>query len=281
MKVEYLKDGIFLSQSSYIRKMLETYGQANANPKSTPLPMNTVVVKAPADYKASTELISDYQKLIGSLLYASLVTRSDICYAVGVLSRHTHNPTHEHMTHAKHVLRYLKGTQDHGLFYSSSESELTGYTDASYAMDPEQRKSISGMIFTYGGGPLSWASKKQAVIALSTCEAEYIALCMGCKESVWLRRLLKDFNVNIDQPTELKVDNTAAIVLAQTPVVSGKRTKHIDVRYHFSRECVLRGEITIVHCPGDDMLADIFTKPLGKIKFSKFAELLVTKVLSE
>ncbi len=263
--VEQSEDGIKLSQKQYIEKMLERYGMQDANPVSTPMDLN---VKLTIDDGQSNPVDQvRYQSIVGSLLYAAMVTRPDIAQAVGVLSRFNSAPTEAHLTAAKRVLRYLKGTINLTLQYKKTENtEVTGYSDADWANDMDTRRSTTGNVFIMCGGPISWLSQRQATVALSTAEAEYIALSSASQEAVWLQRLLTDIGEDYTKPMTIMEDNQGAIAIAKNPV-GHKRTKHIDIRYHFVREQVQKGVIEIEYLSTKEMLADIFTKPLARGQF--------------
>ena len=140
----------------------------------------------------------------------------------------------------------------------SDDSQLIGYSDADYAGDPDDRHSTTGNVFLMSSGPISWLSKKQGIVTLSTAEAEYVALTMATQEAVWIRRLLSDLKVPHDHPTVLKEDNQGAIICI---AVSHARTKHIDVRYHYIREALSEETIELKYCPTNEMIApNLFTK---------------------
>ncbi|RDX69180.1 hypothetical protein CR513_51742, partial [Mucuna pruriens] len=182
-------------------------------------------------------------------------------YAVVVICRFMEAPTSTHMKAAKRILRYLKGTLDFGLFYSSSnEFKLVGFCDNDFARD-DDRKSTTGFVFFMGGCAFTWSSKKQAIVTLSTCEAEYVAATSCTCQAIWLRRLLKEFNMNQEESTKIHIDNKSAQILAKNSVFH-ERSKHIDTRYHFIRECIVKKEVELVHVKTQDQVADIFTKPL-------------------
>ena len=178
------------------------------------------------------------------------------------------HPTQEHYIGVKRVLRYLKGTENYGLFYKKGDlkGELIGYSDSDFAGDSNDRKSTSGHIFFLGGMAVSWSSQKQSIVALSSCEAEYIAATSATCQAVWLSRLLGELMSNEAMKAKLLVDNQSAITLSKNPV-HHSRTKHIDTRYHFVRQCVEDKKIEIDFVRSEDQLADIFTKALGKAKF--------------
>ena len=159
-----------------------------------------------------------YQSAVGSLLYLSNWTRPDITYAVSNVSRFCTNPTQQHWTAVKRIMRYLKGTSNHGLIYSKKYSKsCVGFSDADWAGDVNDRKSTSGYLFKISGAPVSWRSKKQACVALSTAEAEYMALSSAAQEATWLRQLTKDLQNGLTRPTVIHEDNQSAICMAKNP----------------------------------------------------------------
>ena len=261
---------IRIHQKQYIVNMLEKYGLTEAKIVATPADLN---VRLQADDGVS-KLVDQvtYQSMVGSVLYAAIATRPDISQAVGVVSKYSSEPTEGHLTAVKRILRYVKGTADLAITYKRSEdTPLFGYSDADWAGDLDDRHSTTGNMFQMAGGPISWLSKKQAMVTLSTAEAEYVALSTAAQEAVWLRQLLKDFKVPLEQPTLIKEDNQGAMAIARNPVSHG-RTKHIDIRYHFIREAIQERKIFLEYCPIEDMLADLLTKPIPKARFKKLRD---------
>ncbi|KAL4367961.1 hypothetical protein GQ457_05G011320 [Hibiscus cannabinus] len=172
------------------------------------------------------------------------------------------SPKQDHWIAAKRILRYVKGTLGHGLFYKhSQDSKLVGYSDSDYGGDIDDRKSTSGYLFHIGSAAFSWSSKKQQTVALSTCEAEYIAAAACTCQAIWLKNILDELNFAQEGPTTIYVDNKSTISLAKNPV-SHSRSKHIVTKYHFIREQVKNKNVELVYCKTEDQLADIFTKPL-------------------
>ena len=220
-------------------------GQAEAKTMSTPADIN-VKLKKNDNVSKHVDTVQ-YQSVVGSLLYAAMATRPDIAYAVGVLSKFCTNPDEStHLTAARRVLRYLKGTNNYGIKYEKSgNASLTGYSDASWADDLDDRRSTSGNVFLLANGPVSWFSKKQATVSMSTAESEYVALSQAAQKAVWLQRLLEEIGMDLTQnPTLIHEDNQGAIAIARNPV-SHARTKHIDIRYHFVREAILNKVINL------------------------------------
>jgi len=270
LEVEHTKDGIFLGQQKYAKDLLQRYGMLDCKPISTPMDPN---VKFQKDEGRNLEDVTMYQKMVGSLIYLTL-TRPDISYSVGVVSRYMSNPKKPHLDAVRRILRYIKGTINFGILYKKiKDYQIVGYCDADYAGDYDTRRSTTGYSFTLGSGVISWCSKRQPTVALSSTEAEYRSATMAAQESTWLKQLIKDLH----QPTEYQVrifcDNLSSICLAENPVFHA-RTKHIEVHYHYIREKVLEGEIEIVHIKTEEQNADILTKSLHRVKFEKFREAL-------
>ena len=259
------KKCLWLHQSQYIERVLEKYSLTEAKVASTPADPS---VRLEKDDGVSAEVDPIlYQSMVGSLLYAACATRPDIAQAVGAVAKFCSKPTEAHLTAVKRILKYLKGSASLALKYQKLEANpLIGYCDADWAGDRDDRHSTSGTIFLMAGGPISWFSKKQAIVALSTSEAEYVALCAATQEAVWLRRLLADLKVTTSGPTLLMEDNQGAIAISKNPTVHA-RTKHIDIRYHYVREAVQDGIIDLRYCPTDQMIADLMTKPLPRRLF--------------
>jgi hypothetical protein len=199
-------------------------------------------------------------------MYAAVSTRPDISYVTGLLGRAVANPSVEHIQASRRVLRYLRGTPKVGLHYFKGPVVLYGYTDADWAGDPEARRSTSGYVFKLLGGAISWQSKKQSMTALSSTEAEYVALTSGSTEAVWLRRLLAELGQPQEGPTRIFVDNQSAINLAKNSVLHG-RTKHIQIRHHFIRQLIEDGEVEVHHVKTSAQPADFLTKALPRDSF--------------
>lgn len=186
-------------------------------------------------------------------------------FAVSMASRYLANPGSDHWHYVENILRYIKETINYGIKYV--DLKLTGYTDSDFATNPDTRRSTSGYIFTLCGGPVSWMSQRQRIVALSTTVAEYIAVSDATKEAIWLRRLLQSVGED-EESILIFVDNQGTIKLIKNPEFH-KRTKHIEVRYHFIRQKYEDGIINIQYVPSSDQLADILTKALPKETFQK------------
>lgn len=214
-----------------------------------------------------------YKQIVGSLMYLS-ATRPDMMFMISLISRFMEAPTELHLQTAKRVLRYLKGTADYGVFYKKGKgNQLIGFSDSDYAGDLEDRKSTSSQVFMLSSGAVSWSSKKQQVVTLSTTEAEFIAAASCACQAVWLRRILKEIHCNQVGPTLIYCDNRSAIKLSKNPVLHG-RSKHIDVRFHFLRDLTKEEVVELVYCQSQDQIADILTKPLKLETFVKLRGLL-------
>jgi hypothetical protein len=262
-----------LSQRSYIDSILRRYGFDDAKPVSTPMDVNIRLTSAQSP--STTEEFAKmrnipYHEAVGSLMYASLGTRPDITFAVQTVSRFSSKPGIAHWEAVKRIFRYLKGTRDLWLTYGNTVKELEGYADADGSM-AEDRKAISGYAFLVNGGAVSWSTKRQEIISLSTTESEYVAAVHAAKEALWLRSLIFTL-FGIDIPaTTLFSDNQSAIALTKEHQYHA-RTKHIDIRFHFLRWIVEEGRLRLIYCPTDDMVADVFTKALPSPKVKHFAK---------
>ncbi|XP_070015772.1 secreted RxLR effector protein 161-like [Nicotiana sylvestris] len=236
LEVKQMEDGIFISQESYTKEILKKFNMLDCNPVNTPMESGTKLSKFDKGEKVDPTF---FKSLVGSLRYLTC-TRPDILFAVGVVSRFMEASTSTHLKVTRRILRYLKGTIDFGLFYSSSSDfSLMGVCDSDYAGDIDDRKSTTGFVFFLRDSVISWSSKKQSIVTLSTCEAEYIAATSCTCHAIWLRRLLKELNLPQMEATEICIDNKSAQALAKNPVYHD-RSKHIDTRYHFIRECIAK-----------------------------------------
>ncbi|GAU46965.1 hypothetical protein TSUD_143070 [Trifolium subterraneum] len=212
-----------------------------------------------------------FRQLLGSLRYLCQ-TRPDIIYAVGYVSRFMSNPLKSHLLAAKRILRYINGTIHYGVLYpyarDSSKLELNGFSDADWCGDKVDRRSTSGYVFKFQNAPVSWCSKKQSVIALSSCEAEYVAGSLAACQANWLQSLLSEMKITNNITVMLKIDNKSAINLAKNSVSHGK-SKHIETRFHFLRDQVNKGKLSLKYCSTNDQQADILTKAMKRDQFLK------------
>lgn len=208
-----------------------------------------------------------YREMLGCLLYLSTRTRPDIASAVNMLARQSNNPSTSSLSGIKRVLRYLKGTEDFGLFFEkrNSNEDLLAHSDADWAGDTTDRKSTSGMIICMDGNAVVWQSRKQSSVALSSSEAECLAVSECTKELMWLRSLLGELGLRKEGPSIMMEDNMGAIKWG----ISEKRAKHVDIRYHYIKDLVEKKEIELLYCPTQEMLADVLTKPLQVTRFKE------------
>ncbi|KAK8951630.1 hypothetical protein KSP39_PZI004097 [Platanthera zijinensis] len=256
---------ITLCQSSYTLKILEKFGMGDCNSSQVPMETRLKLSKT-GDYPLVDP--TEYRSAIGCLRYL-VNTRPDIAYAVGIASRFMEKPNTQHFAVVKQILRYLKGTIGFGLSYERNlrgGTKLVGYCDSDHGGSIDDRKSTTGVAYFLGPNIISWMSQKQRVVALSSCEAEYISASIAAQQGVWLLNLLDDIRKRIRCKATLFVDNKSAIALTKNPVYHD-RSKHIDTRYHYIRDCVERGMIEVEYVHTNDQLADIFTKALARIKF--------------
>ena len=263
---------IWIDQEAYIDSALSQFCLMDANDTKTPLPAGVHLTKS--ENPSSTNLRTEYQQLIGTLLYAALGTRPDIAFAVTRLSRFNSDPTEEHLRYTKYVLRYLKGTKSLRICYDgSSNAGLIGYSDSDWGENKDDRHSTSGQVFTLANGAISWASQCQKTVALSVGESEYMELAATGRQCAWLRSFSAEIGFPFTQAMTICADNQAVIFLAINPAVE-RRTKHIDICHHYIREQVETKVIDLYHIAGEENPADLFTKPSPVIKVEKFRSLI-------
>ena len=260
-------ESIWIGQPVYTNNLLKKFGMQDCKAVCTPVDISTKLVKATSEDECVDQQL--YQSAIGSLLYLSVSTRPDITYAVSTLARFSSSPTQQHWTALKRVMRYLKGTTNYGIMYNKKGSqECICYSDADWAGDINDRRSTSGYLFQISGGAVTWSSKKQSCVALSTAEAEYVALSSAAQEAVWMRQLTTELQNPPETPTIIYEDNQSAISMTKNQQFHGKG-KHIAIKYHFIQDQVSNGTIKIVYCPTKEMVADMFTKGLSREQFCK------------
>ncbi|XP_057990595.1 uncharacterized mitochondrial protein AtMg00810-like [Hevea brasiliensis] len=263
LEVEKSDQGYFISQKRYAEELLQHFGMGGSKEKATPMEPHLKLMKNEGQELKDA---GKFRQLVGSLIYLT-TTRPEIAYSVGVISQFMQNPRTSHLDAAKRILRYFKGTTNYDLLYKKESSFLLkGYTDPDWAGNANDRRSTSGYYFSVGSAAISWCSKKQPTVALSSTEAEYMAATMATQECVWLKHLMGDISGAVDYAVQIQCDNESAVRLAANPVFHA-RTKHIEVRHHYIREKVLDREIELKGISTLDQVADIFTKALGKAKF--------------
>ncbi|GMP64064.1 hypothetical protein CsSME_00025502 [Camellia sinensis var. sinensis] len=245
-----------LSQETYIKTILERFQMQSCKPIDTPVAKGESLSldMGPKTQEENEKMARvPYANAVGSLMYAMMCTRPDICYAVGLVSRYQSNPGPAHWKAVKRILRYLRGTADYTLCYQSSDLHLVGYCDADWGGDLDERKSTSGYAFMLSDGAISWSSKKQSCIALSTMEAEFVACSSAHLDVV----------THTSDPVTIHCDSMAALAYAKDPKYHG-RTKHIDVRFNFIRDILAQKEVIMEHIPTSRMVADPLTKPIAR-----------------
>lgn len=268
IRVTYMEDGIGLDQSAFINDILKRFGMENCNPVSTPIDINQKLSLNSTDEKDNQFITGTvpYQELVGCLLYLVQGTRPDIAFAVNSVSRFNNNHRKSHWMAVKRILRYVKGTVDFKLRYSETgNANLIGYTDSDWASDIDKRRSCSGHLFTLAGGAVSWFSKLQPTIALSSTEAEYMALSACVQEAIWLKQFGAELDPIFGNPCHILCDNRSAIDLAECDGYR-QRSKHIDIRHHFIRDKLEDRTVFLDHLPTEQMAADNLTKAVTKEK---------------
>lgn len=266
MEINRLPDGaLLLTQTKYIRDLLARHGMEKCARVLTPM-TEVKLEKAPEGFTTHPKELKEYQTLLGELMHLMVQTHPDIAYAVSRLAQFMSNPTNEHWL------------EELGICYNRSIGNLTMevWSDASWGEDPDDSRSTTGYVVLMAGGPVAWKSTKQQSVALSSTEAEYIARTAAATSVMRTRGLLKELQIKGAIPTHatlIYADNQGAIGLANNPTFQ-KRSKHINIRYHYARDLVKQGEIELIDKRTQDMIADGLTKPLGPIKFAQFVESL-------
>jgi len=274
IRVQQRSDGISLSQEAYIESVLEKFGLQGEKACSLPI---SPTAKIDRDENGKPANEAEYRSIVGAVAYVMTCTRPDIAFAVSKLSRYLNSPTEAHMRAARDLLRYLKGTAGQSLFYPAICSEemrgLTQYVDADFAGCMDTRRSTTGLLFLLNGGLICWKSKRQSVPALSTAEAEYIALAMGIHEGKWLLALTQE--IGFFEITSIRVleDNQACIRIAKNPVLT-QRSKAIDIKYHYARHYVASGTFKIEYIDTKRQLADVLTKAVPIAALRRFREII-------
>ncbi|KAD3641993.1 hypothetical protein E3N88_31217 [Mikania micrantha] len=266
---------LILSQQKYIRDLLHRAGLSDSKPVVSPLPSTTNL------FLNDSPLFNDptkYRQMVGALQYVTM-TRPDISFAVNKVCQFMHLPTENHWSAVKRILRYLNGTSGHGLLINrdsntllhaytdvSSPSQLNIFSDADWAGSVDDRRSTGGFAIFLGSNLVSWAARKQKTVSRSSTESEYKALADSVAELTWVQSLLRELRIPSASSPALWCDNLGATYLSANPVFHA-RTKHVEVDFHFVREKVASGQLTVQFISSTDQLADIFTKPLPSTRF--------------
>lgn len=264
LEVTQSRDGITLGQSAYAAKILQMAGLTVCNARLIPMEPR---LKLSKESSAPSVDATAYRSIVGSLHYL-VNTRPDLVYSVGYVSRFIEKPTTEHLTAVKRILRYIAGTQDYGCYYRRKEKDahLVGFSNSDLAGDVDTRKSTTGVVYFLGENIITWQSQKQKVVALSSCEAGYMAGTTAACQGVWLMCLLSELKGEKEGVVKINIDNMPAIQLSKNPILHD-HSKHIDIRFHNIRECVDEGRIDVAHIGTSEQLADIMTKALAREHF--------------
>jgi len=270
-------NGIFICQRKYAQEVLSRFGMENYNAVKNPIIPGTRLSRNDAGNKVNATL---FKQVVGSLMYLT-ATRPDLMYGVSLISRFMSSPSETHWLAAKRILRYLKGTVELGIYYKKRENaKIVAYSDSDFAGDIDDRRSTSGFVFLFGSGAVSWSSKKQPVVTLSTTEAEYIVAASCACQCIWIKRVLEKLSIEEQKNTLIPCDNNSTIQLSKNPVFHG-RSKHIDIKFHFLRDLVKDGTINLSYYSSEAQVADIMTKTLKLEQFSKLRKMLGMLEISE
>lgn len=265
---------ISLDQETYILEILKRFNMFESKPSDLPHVPNlhlssSMSPSTPEATKAMQDI--PYGEAVGALLWLSICTRPELKPAVSVLCRFIKNPGPQHWSAVKLVFRYLRGSTKHGLRYSRDPTNpgLIGYADSDFANDPDKSRSVGGYVVKFANAAIAWKSKLQSTVATSSTHAEYMALYDCAREIVWLRQLLVDINHATFGPTTIFEDNRGCISMTAN-MRTDPKTKHVNVKYHYTRGLVQDKTITIEYKATADMIADLMTKPLDRPKFLRF-----------
>ena len=260
------EETIRFTQRPYWEHVLNRFSLTNVTPRNTPLPVGILLdsnmsPKTDSERKQMTD--KPYRPILGSVMWGQLATRPDLSFSVSLLARFQSNPGIDHWSALMHVIGYIKNTMDFGLTYYRDTGDISpiAFADADYGGCRDTRRSTSGYVFMMAGGPVTWSSKHQATVALSTVEAEYVAISCSAQQMLWMQSWLSEVEIPYTLPGIIKGDNRGAIALMKNTKDHGK-VKHIDIRHHYIRELLESGRIIMEQVPSANNLADIFTKPL-------------------
>ena len=280
MHVQMTPDATYLHQAGYIQQMLNRFHLNEVPLSRTPTSPHKKIF-ANTGETASRDFIKDYQAKVGSVNYSATITRPDISFAVSRLARYMSNPSDEHMREMHVLFGYLKSTMFLAIKYSRGDAQISrGLVDSDYGGCLDTYRSTTGWVFLMAGAPVSWSSKRQKTVAMSSCEAEYVAASEATKEAMWLRRLLKELigvytlsGLESSYTSVLEIDNNSAMKLSKNPEFHA-RSKHIAIRHHFIREQIASGTIALRRIDTRNNLADILTKGLPRPRFEELVQKL-------
>lgn len=262
-------ESLHLSQKEYIKEVLKRFEMHDSKPVNTPLVVDAKLIKG-LNVTDLNDKSLPFRELVGSLMYAAVGTRPDIAHAVSVLSQFNSCYTRTHWMAAKRVLRYLRGTSDFELVYKKDDLSINAFVDADWGRCILDRRSYTGFVFTLNGTAISWLSQKQRTVALSSMEAEYMAISDAAKEALYLINFLKELRCSGLASVTMYNDNRSAGLLSHNPV-QNSRSKHIDLRHHFIRDVLKDHPVKLIYMPTEEMIADALTKALPEAKLLKCA----------
>jgi hypothetical protein len=258
---------IWLDQERYANDVLKRFNMSDCKPLTTPCDVGTAVSRDMTPHTDAERQMMQYipyRSSVGSLMYTMIATRPDLGYAISALSAYMADPGQQHWKAMKRVFRYLRHTANYRLELGGENLTLQGYCDADWANNRDDRRSVTGYVFTLGTAVISWKSQRQKTVALSSTEAEYMAASSATRELLWLRKLMSELH-HPQETTVLQCDNQGCIALTNNPTYH-QRTKHIDTQYHFIRDEVEKKVIRLQYIATDEMIADVLTKPLRRTK---------------
>jgi hypothetical protein len=275
---------LYLDQQAYINKIVNRFSVDSGRTVSTPISDRPSSLDRPLTDSARAQAQQyPFRELIGSLLYAAISTRPDIAYSVTALAQQTVDYGSAHYDQALRALRYLSLTSGHRLRLGggsgSGSAAVKVYTDADWAGDKADAKSMSGAIILLGDGAVHWTAKKQSQVSLSSMESEYVAMVIGVQDALWLHSLLAELRHSQQQPATLYVDNQSAITYCHTGG-DQHRTRHVNIRYHFVRDHIQHQSVIVKWIDSDSQLADLFTKPLYRSVFQRHRDRLLAVIPS-
>jgi transposase InsO family protein len=273
LQITRSSSSLCITQSKYAQDLLTKHNMLDCKPASSPSCPNVRLSVHDGDLLPDPHA---YRSMVGALHYLTF-TRPDISFAVHQVCQYMSAPTTTHLAAAKRVLRYIRGTFNHGIEFTPGPLHLSVYTDADWAGDPDDRRSTSGFLVYLGNNAITWSAKKQPTVSRSSTESEYRALAIASAETCWVRSLLQDLGIYLTDPPILWCDNVSALAIASNPVFHA-RTKHIEVDFHFVRERVLRKDLVVKFVSTVDQLADIFTKSLPTHRFLELRRNLTVSV---
>jgi hypothetical protein len=253
LSIEFQKTklGLLMHQRRYAIEILKRCDMEHYNDAITPSKARLQLSKSEEEQDVDP---TQYRRLVGSLRYLCN-TRPDLVFSFGIASRFMEKPKVSHLAAVKRILRYVKGTLGCGILFPASDTgrscNLLGYTDSNWCGDKDDRKSTTGYVFMFGGAPISWCSRKESVVSLSSCEVEYIAASMCACQAVWLVNLLRELDNCTREGVLLLVDNVSAINLAKNPITHG-RSKHIEMRFYYLRDLVSSGQLRLSYCRSEE-----------------------------